>query len=206
MPKAWNKTEKTLVRNSLLEQGRILFEKHGLRKTTVDDVVTAAGISKGAFYLFFESKEDLYLRVIEHVEKGFRERVYRNLTAPAAPKRASFRAFLREMVEFVRTTPIVSRLGPGDLQYLMRKLPPKALEQHMKSDTDYFVRQMRAWRKNGWIRAVDIKGLKGVLASLTYLVVHRDEFDAGELEASKELLIDMIATYLVPEEQTGEER
>jgi AcrR family transcriptional regulator len=206
MPRAWNETEKTLVRNSLLEQGRMLFEKHGLRKTTVDEVARAAGVSKGAFYLFFESKEDLYLRVVEHVEKAFREKVYRSLAASPAPRRASFKAFLREVVEFAKTTPIVAGLDPSDLQYLMRKLPPKALEQHLRSDTDYLVQQIQAWRKNGWIRAVDIRGLRGVLSSLTYLVVHRREFEVEEFEASKDLLIEMIATYVVPEERTEEEQ
>jgi AcrR family transcriptional regulator len=206
MPRAWNETEKTLVRNSLLEQGRMLFEKHGLRRTTVDEVARAAGVSKGAFYLFFESKEDLYLRVVEHVEKAFREKVYRSLAASPAPRRASFKAFLREVVEFAKTTPIVAGLDPSDLQYLMRKLPPKALEQHLRSDTDYLVQQIQAWRKNGWIRAVDIRGLRGVLSSLTYLVVHRREFEVEEFEASKDLLIEMIATYVVPEERTEEEQ
>ena len=58
MPKAFTDQEKEVLREQLREKGRALFEAHGLRKTSVDEIVRAVGISKGAFYLFYKSKED----------------------------------------------------------------------------------------------------------------------------------------------------
>lgn len=37
----------------------------GMRQTTVDQLVEAAGISKGAFYKFYSSKEMLFLDLLE---------------------------------------------------------------------------------------------------------------------------------------------
>ena len=37
----------------------------GMRKTTVDDLALQAGISKGAFYKFYPSKEHLFLDMLE---------------------------------------------------------------------------------------------------------------------------------------------
>jgi AcrR family transcriptional regulator len=42
---------------ALLEAGRATFVAHGYHRTRVDDIVAAAGVSHGAFYHYFESKE-----------------------------------------------------------------------------------------------------------------------------------------------------
>ncbi|MBN2550474.1 MAG: helix-turn-helix transcriptional regulator, partial [Anaerolineales bacterium] len=57
MPKGFSDQEKEIIRARLLEQGQRLFSAHGLKKTNIDELAAAAGISKGAFYLFFASKE-----------------------------------------------------------------------------------------------------------------------------------------------------
>ena len=44
--------------------------EEGMRKTTVDELTVEAGISKGAFYKFYPSKEHLFLDMLEqwHME------------------------------------------------------------------------------------------------------------------------------------------
>ena len=37
-----------------------VFARHGYERATVDEIVREAGYSKGAFYVHFESKEDLF--------------------------------------------------------------------------------------------------------------------------------------------------
>ena len=64
MPKAFAEHEKTIIRQQLHEKGQQLFALHGLKKTSVDDLVQAVGISKGAFYLFYASKEELLLEIL----------------------------------------------------------------------------------------------------------------------------------------------
>jgi AcrR family transcriptional regulator len=60
MPKAFSEHEKDIIRAQMREKGKDLFEKQGLKKTSVDELTAAVGISKGAFYLFYESKEELF--------------------------------------------------------------------------------------------------------------------------------------------------
>jgi AcrR family transcriptional regulator len=45
--------------DALLEAGRGVFLERGYHNTRVDDLVTAAGVSHGAFYRYFENKEQL---------------------------------------------------------------------------------------------------------------------------------------------------
>jgi TetR/AcrR family transcriptional regulator, transcriptional repressor for nem operon len=46
-------------RADLLEAGRALFTSKGVAATSMEDITSRAGVSKGLFYLYFRSKDDL---------------------------------------------------------------------------------------------------------------------------------------------------
>jgi hypothetical protein len=45
---------------------------------------------------------------------------------------------------------------------------------------------------------VSMKALNGLLLSLIYFAVQRDELAGMDFKASKDLFIDMLADYLIP--------
>ncbi len=49
----------------LMEVARGVFGRSGFDRATVDEIVREAGFSKGAFYVHFESKEDLFWAMLE---------------------------------------------------------------------------------------------------------------------------------------------
>jgi len=49
----------------LTEAALALFAEAGYERATVDRIVAEAGFSKGAFYAHFESKEELFLHILE---------------------------------------------------------------------------------------------------------------------------------------------
>jgi AcrR family transcriptional regulator len=53
------------TRQKLLESAFSVFATHGYERATVDEIVREAGFSKGAFYVHFESKEDLFWAMLE---------------------------------------------------------------------------------------------------------------------------------------------
>jgi len=58
----------------LLDAALAVFAERGYRNTRIDDVAEAAGVTKGAVYHYFATKEDLLLRAIEHYhERAFGE-------------------------------------------------------------------------------------------------------------------------------------
>lgn len=63
MPKPFSAAQKETIRAKLMEVGRTCFLRYGLKKTTIDDLVQPAGIAKASFYLFFDSKEALYMDI-----------------------------------------------------------------------------------------------------------------------------------------------
>ncbi|MBU1050188.1 TetR/AcrR family transcriptional regulator [Candidatus Bipolaricaulota bacterium] len=63
MPKPFSADQKETIRAKLMEVGRACFLRYGLKKTTIDDLVKPTGIAKASFYLFFDTKEALYLEI-----------------------------------------------------------------------------------------------------------------------------------------------
>lgn len=58
------------TRQRLLESALSVFARNGYERATVDEIVREAGFSKGAFYVHFESKEDLFWEMLqERIEK-----------------------------------------------------------------------------------------------------------------------------------------
>ncbi len=64
MPRAFTDAERNRIHRKLLDAGRSCFTRYGLKKTTIEDLVKLVGIAKSSFYLFFESKEALYVELM----------------------------------------------------------------------------------------------------------------------------------------------
>src|ERR1700736_7091998 len=53
-------------REALLEAAVGVFARYGFRKTSMDDVARAAGVSRQGLYLLFANKEELFRRAVAH--------------------------------------------------------------------------------------------------------------------------------------------
>jgi AcrR family transcriptional regulator len=57
--------------NRILIQAMRIFLEKGYHGTSIDDITRAAGLTKGALYWHFSSKEDLLKRIVEEFERRF---------------------------------------------------------------------------------------------------------------------------------------
>jgi TetR/AcrR family transcriptional repressor of nem operon len=69
------------TREKLIDTAEKLMLRDGYSATRVDEVIRKAGLSKGSFYHFFDSKESLGLAALEHY---FADRVGRLAAGPYA--------------------------------------------------------------------------------------------------------------------------
>jgi TetR/AcrR family transcriptional regulator, regulator of autoinduction and epiphytic fitness len=92
-------------KQQLLEAALTVFARHGYRKTSMDDVAQAAGVSRQGLYLHFETKEDLFRAAVLHAIHAAHAEVERALEAPEASLEdrlvAAFDAFVGCRVEAV---------------------------------------------------------------------------------------------------------
>jgi len=67
------------TRVDILQVARQLFSEHGYHKTGIADIQEATGLTKGAFYHHFRSKEDLALAILDQTRQEYADQ----LIAPA---------------------------------------------------------------------------------------------------------------------------
>lgn len=65
----------TDTKGRILKAAGSLYSNHGCEGTTLDDILTASGITKGAFYHYFKSKADLCMALLDKVIDEYQQLV-----------------------------------------------------------------------------------------------------------------------------------
>ncbi|MFL0671431.1 MAG: TetR/AcrR family transcriptional regulator [Erythrobacter sp.] len=142
------------TRASIIEAGLKLFNRDGFSGTAVKDIADEAGVTKGAFYHHFESKEDLLLLIhddyIEYQLGVIEEIVARDLT-PTEQLRTMIDAILHALDKYQANVTIFFQerrylSGPkfehirkrrDELEGVFRKLLVRGIETgEFRSDMD----------------------------------------------------------------------
>lgn len=55
---------KVQTRARIVESARRLFNRHGFQQVTIDQIMADAGLTRGAFYHHFDSKDELYAAAV----------------------------------------------------------------------------------------------------------------------------------------------
>ncbi|MCL2722977.1 MAG: TetR/AcrR family transcriptional regulator [Polyangiaceae bacterium] len=69
--------DKTERRQQILTHARNVFAKRGYHAAKIDDIVAAAGIARGTFYLHFEDKRAIFEEIVDGAFEGLGKAVVR---------------------------------------------------------------------------------------------------------------------------------
>lgn len=122
------------IRNDLIRAARRCGITIGMRKTSVEQLTEAVGISKGSFYKFFESKELLFFAVLEDIHTECFAAAQKSLqenTAllPADRAEAAILAACRWLAETKAFVFI-----ENDADFLLHRLPEEVKTAHYHDD------------------------------------------------------------------------
>jgi AcrR family transcriptional regulator len=87
-------------KQEILRVAALVFAEKGYRLASITDIIGRAGIARGTFYLYFESKRDLFLELIQSYFEDFAKVLqdnHRNLEE-ALRRRGDFLAAWRENI------------------------------------------------------------------------------------------------------------
>jgi len=200
MPKAFTEQEKALIHKRLLEQGYKQFSAYGLRKTNIEELAEAAGISKGAFYLFYTSKEALFMDVVEQVEQRFRQEIFAMVDLPGPSPRARLFALLQYAFHLVKTLPLLQFLTGSDYDLLFRRVPTETFQEHVAHDRAFVKELITRCQNAGIPIRVQPEEIISLLYPLVLTVLHEDEY-AGTfpLRGSVDVFLEVIAALWLGE-------
>lgn len=61
-------------RNELIQIGKKIVVQRGFKGTSLNDILSTAGVPKGSFYYYFSSKEDFGLAIVDDFAQEYRDR------------------------------------------------------------------------------------------------------------------------------------
>ncbi|MFX1571837.1 MAG: TetR/AcrR family transcriptional regulator [Promethearchaeota archaeon] len=201
MPKAFTAEERNIIRNSLIEKGAEFFGSYGLKRTNVEDLTNAVGISKGSFYSFYNSKEELFLDVLDHVEKKFIKEMQQLLKKMKSSPKETFKKFLKFHMQAPKDNPIIQQVADKNIrEYLIRKLYNNPKLQRKLQTYEYIPQLIEMWQKQGIMINKDPEILAGILKSI--FTIGLDDETVEYIGRKKfpeiiENLLDLIVDYMI---------
>jgi AcrR family transcriptional regulator len=135
LPKKFNDAEKEYIKKRLKEEAMKCLSTYGVKKTTVDELVKRVNIPKGTFYLFYESKELLLFDAINDLHNEIQKNLLKELSQfQEGITVEGMSDFLFQLYKEVNLTGLMPILINGEMDYLIRKLPERVVQEHLLYD------------------------------------------------------------------------
>ena len=131
---AFTEEQNETIRRNLIRGARCCGVTVGMRKTSVEQLTEAVGISKGSFYKFFDSKELLFFAVLEDIHTECFAAAQKSLQENAAidPASRTAAAILAACRWLSETKAFV--FIENDAEFLLHRLPEEVKTAHYHDD------------------------------------------------------------------------
>ncbi|MBI9050724.1 MAG: TetR/AcrR family transcriptional regulator [Anaerolineaceae bacterium] len=197
MPKGFTEQEKTQIREKMIQVGFQLFSTFGLKKTNVEDITRACGISKGAFYLFYESKEHLFMDLLEISDHQSKAQITEAFSDLEGFNKDEFKRVTIEMFAQLKNDPILSLFKSDEYEYLIRKIDPAIVSEHVANDAAYFRTLHLALQEKGIFREVDPDTMTIFSTAMYLLSLHSELDHFMNYEKMLQVFVDMFADHIL---------
>ncbi|MFC5970954.1 TetR/AcrR family transcriptional regulator [Halomarina salina] len=174
--RSFSDDERSRIRQQIRETGRDLFSRYGLRKTTISELTEPAGIASSTFYQFYDSKEELYIELLE--EEG--EETTEHLLAISFERyddpQAAIEAFLLGILEVIETNQLVRQIIVSDeLDRLREQFTDEEMEENRQQELAIFLPYLEAWDEAGLLHDVSPELLAYTIHAIIFVGLHEDE-------------------------------
>ncbi|MFC6835998.1 TetR/AcrR family transcriptional regulator [Halomarina ordinaria] len=193
--------ERVRIRERLLETGREMLLTYGPKKTNVADITEPVGIAKSTFYRFFDSKDELYLEVVQREFDQLTACIDEELADVEDPCEGLERLFGCYR-DFAEGNPLVQRLlTRDDYRETFRNVPPETVERVQRealADIVPHVERLQA-RTDGPLARRDPVVVLMLMGTVGQMVLYREEYEEygeGYYEEVQDLLVTSLARGL----------
>ena len=107
-------------KEEIMKAAANLFSQKSYHDVTVDQIAEGVGVAKGTIYLYFESKENLYLEILEHTYETI-ESILEKEIAKEDPAPKKLKKILRSIFQFYFQNMDVLRILTRDETRLIRE-------------------------------------------------------------------------------------
>lgn len=182
--------ERKVTKSRILKAALDLFSAKGYSETKITDVARQVGISVGALYLRFRSKEDLFLELIQDQTKDYEKLAVRLVESCSDPVQA-----LREYIAFclgyaLKKKQLISMLYREHRLHFLKPFR----NRFMRNQRDMIESMLIDGINQGMIRPLDTQETAlMIFASIRGAVMVKLIFGVGSSRAFGNALFDLIS-------------
>jgi len=185
MTKSFGEHEKELIKQKLRENCEECWGKYGYKKTGVAELCKMSGISTGAFYMFYESKEMLFVDTIDRVGERYDNLIEQSM--PENPTNNDLKNVFKELFHELSKTPWILEIQDV-YEIFMRKLPPEFVKNHFKKDVVDFNLMIEKYKLKPNVSREAFTSMSYILA---FSIINKTIIGDNYIEAL-DLIIDSI--------------
>ncbi len=175
-PRSDRRTERAAAtraerRATILAGARRVFAAKGFHDTSVSDIVQEAGVARGTFYLYFESKSTVYHALLDEL-LGELRRTVRGVdsSANAAPITTQIRAIVRQVLATLASQRDLARILFRDAVGVSPEVDEK-LDSFYSSLESWVARSLENGIALGFLRPIDSRAASACLVGAVKHVV-----------------------------------
>ncbi|MFC7203327.1 TetR/AcrR family transcriptional regulator [Haloferax namakaokahaiae] len=192
--------ERERIRTRFIEAGRKLFSQYGIGKTTIADLTGEVGIGTSTFYQFYDSKEELYLAVLEDEGEDIAERMAAEGFFELDDPRETVEQFLRFVMDEIETNPLTRQLLVGDnIDRIRDQQSPADRREERQQDIDFVLSFLGPFIEDGRVFGQDPEIIASAVVSIPYLTLHQEDIGTERYPEVRDYVIESFARGMVRE-------
>jgi len=163
-------------KEQLLEAGKVIFSAKGFKDTSVAEIARAAGLATGTFYLYFASKEALFMALFLVENEKLKRTLMASFDGDAEPL-VAIQTLMRQNLQGLAANPILKEWFNKDC---FSKIEAKYREENGLERLDFlyegFLSIVENWQASGKLRS-DIPSdmIMALFGAIIVIDTHKEE-------------------------------
>ncbi len=185
--------EQEIIKEKLFEVGKTLFAEQGFKKTAINDITSKVGIASGSFYQFFESKEDLFMKIYFTENQTITQKIMAEINCDKSPREVIPEVFFKLNREVINNTIRGSHDHQEQFLNIIKKLNPEMKEKARRESYAFFLPLLEKWQNEGLIKNINPDLLLTFFDAVYYVEMHKE--DLGEVHFPQ--LIEYLVSFIL---------
>ena len=155
------------TRRRILDAAEEVFGEMGYHEASVSEITRRAGVAQGTFYIYFNSKRETFVELVEDIGERLRaatSAAIRDSASRLDAERHGFTAFFRFVYEHRRIYRIIEEAG---------RVAPEAAREYYRHISAGYERGLSAAMRAGEIREGNVEALAYALMGIGHFLALR---------------------------------
>lgn len=163
-------------KTEIYRRGKELFNEKGFKDTSIADITTLAGIAAGTFYLYYPSKEDLFMEIYLAENVELKKRALESINMEGEPMNI-VREITRLNLIGIKSNPILREWYNREVfSKIEQKYREKNGVEHVDFMYDIFLDAVKKWQSEGTMRKdIDSRMIMALFGAIINVDTHKEE-------------------------------